>query len=452
MRNKLEYMRKILICLFILFGLIGLCDAANVNVKVVFPFTVENVHLEIWEPYYNNIILTESGHNEFSCNLKDLKEHMLFYIYYFLPQNKDTLYIASGNKYEGDKIPNRFDAYGLKYGKIYLNNQLLDNSFTVANFPGNSVTGLNISAQIISDSCFIPYYGESRHVNIDDRIPSEVAHRYKYLDKGLIYNSGTSITGWAIAINDNNIIDTSKIEVKYIRLYVFKNNVSTLLDNKEYKGNKGFSSQNDGGLYYRFPFFPEGDSHIDMPGTTNDSVLTFSPSSMPNKVWHWWTDRKESNGFDYDAYKVECKFRMKGHALVQVGIDFKVNDSIKELGVSDWYFEKNGEWQNAVFDTRTFNNSLTEVKNIEILKPDFNLYMNKKSNRINVDYNYISKGDYILSLYDTSGKLIYTRSFHTNISNDSFSFNISNKYPDLMIYKLTNENHILFKGKIKNFF
>ncbi len=404
-------LKQLLITLLIFTGtLLNLQGLCQVKARVVFPFNATNIVLHLWNPCCQDIVMTKTGQNEFSSDLP-ASDKLLFNISFDLPEfSIINWWIGAGNSYSGQLIPNRFDPHGLKYGKIYINDQLIDNSYTVQNSGNN---GLNIAVKININKSVVPLQDQSNiHLKIDDRIPPEVHHHYAY--KNISYPSATDIdiTGWVIAATDNNILDDCKIEIDYVRLYGKSGDNWISLTENQYST---YSSTDDGGLYSRYPFFPSGyDQHDPMPGTTNGNILTIYPSQNSKKVWHWWTPHVVSpNGFNYAAYKMVCYLRITGHALVQAGIDFKDSyNNTHELGCSDWYFENGGNWQEVIFDSQSIlsgtgkNQQATKYLEVSYLKNEQN---------ISVKYNGILIGSYIFTVYDNAGKCIVKSPL--NISN-----------------------------------
>lgn len=439
---------KLLMSLILLTNSI-IAFALNTNsatVRVVFPFKTANVILHLWNPCCQDIAMSFSGNNEYSSEVSYLADGLLmFNVEYDIPEFKiKSWWIGAGEPKEADHIPYRFDPHGLKYGKIYINNQLLDNSYAINN---NGNNGLNISVKVNPNGTIIPYYSNpGEHPKIDERIPVEAAHHYGFFNTSVPSSEDISVAGWVVALSDNNIIDTSKIEVDYVRVFGFYGSDSTLLSNNEYNS---YSPTNDGGLYYRYPFFPEGyDQHDAMPGTVSNGILSFYPSDNIRKVWHWWTPRYiTSNDFNFDSYKMECRIRITGHAVAQVGIDFRnASEVVHELGVSDWYFENRGEWQTIFFDTRSFKTSLISQNNSE---RKMDISYSKTEKVIILDYLGMDTGKYYLNFYNLEGKLLSKVSVNLTAINGEIKIPL-HTYPDpFLLYNISN-GVFSMKGKIQH--
>jgi len=415
----------------------------SINVRVIFFFNPQNVVLHLWDPCCQDLIMIENEPNEFSSLLTNINDRLLFNISFDIPEYSiDNWWIGAGNSYTDTLVPNRFDPHGLKYGKIYINNQLIDNSYTIKNSDNN---GLNISVKINNDNSIIPLYDESHiHLKIDDRIPQEVHHHNAYRNINVPYSDDNDINGWVIALTDNNILDSCKIEVDYVRLYGRINDNLILFVENEYNT---YSSLNDGGLYLRYPFFPPGyDQHDPMPGTVSNSILTFYPSQNIRKVWHWWTPHYIStNGFDYDSYRMECRLRIFGHALVQAGVDFRdENNHIHELGVSDWYFENNGAWQDVVFDTKSINMSTLKLK-----KPDNKLLLSyvKSENSLHLNYSDMTPGNYRFQLFNIEGQCLTKINVYLKSQSGEVLIPVHILKDSILVYCLSNR-HLTFNGKV----
>lgn len=331
-------------------GCLNPLESNGISIKVEFPFSAKNVKLHIWGPYSEIISMTETGNGLFIADVAYMDE-MIFNISYDLPEySVNSWWVAAGNTYKGALIPNRFDPHGIKYAKIWINNLPIDNSFVVQNPSGD---GLNIAFTIKKNNLIVPLSdNKETFMQIDDRVPAEVHHRFKYKNTSYPLPGDIDIAGWMNAVTGDCQSQNCLIEVDYVRLFGRTGNQLQLLAENEYNQ---FSANNDGGLYLRYPFFPAGyDQHESMPGNTNSGILTIYPSQSPDKVWHWWTPHYQSfDGFHFDSYVMVCKLRIEGNVIVQAGIDFKDRQNVThELGCSDWYFENGGTWQDVVFDTK----------------------------------------------------------------------------------------------------
>lgn len=433
----------ILIILLFISNIIFAQSSSSVNIRVVFPFNPTNVVLHLWDPCCHDFTMIKSGQKEFSSELTNINDRLLFNISFDIPEYSiSNWWIGSGNTYMNSLIPNRFDPHGLKYGKIYINDQLIDNSYTVKNSNNN---GLDISVKINSDNSITPLLDPSHiHLKIDDRIPQEAHHHYAFRNINIPGSGDINIVGWVIAITDNNIIDTCKMEVDYVKLWGRIGDTLVLLAENEYNT---YSPLNDGGLYLRYPFFPIGyDQHDSMPGNVSNGILTFYPSQNVKKVWHWWTPQYQSPvGFNYDSYKMICRIRIIGHALAQAGIDFKDgNNHIHELGVSDWYFENNGMWQDVIFDTKSIiSRTSTQIET------NSNLLLNylKSENSLHLKYSDIAPGNYDLQLYNIKGQRLIKIPINLNSQSGEMLIPIHNLSDSVLIYCFTNK-YLTLNGKI----
>jgi len=420
----------------LLFWLFTTFSITAAHVRIVFPFNPTNVVLHLWGSYTRDFNMASTGTNEYSVTIPDVNQYMLFNVCYDLPEyNITNWWIGAGNEYRKEIIPNRFDAHGLKFGKIYINHQLINNAYTVEN---GYDTGLNISVRINDDNTIEPHKIAGVKCRfVDDRIPAEVHHRYPYLNTKLPKANHVRITGWLQALTDNNIIGESKIEVDFIRVYGRKGNDSVLLVSHEYDN---YNPNEDGGLYLRYPFFPAGfDQHSAMPGTVKNGILTFYPSDVRDRVWHWWSHWHNSPiAYNYDSYKMISRLRITGHALVQGGIDFRdAAEKTYELGVTDWYFENGGEWQEVVFDSKkllktSVNSFVASDKRVEHM-------ITSHHEGFLLRYANIVPGEFFFSLFDVTGKLLQSQKL--NIDDNEGSIVIKSVYVnvnDLFLYELKN--------------
>jgi hypothetical protein len=442
LKSAISMKTNILPLLFWLFTTFSITAA---HVRIVFPFNPTNVVLHLWGSYTRDFNMASTGTNEYSVTIPDINQFMLFNVSYDLPEyNITNWWIGSGNEYRGDIKPNRFDAHGLKLGKIYINNQLINNAYTIEN---GYDTGLNIAVKINDDNTIEPHKISNRkHLFIDDRIPAEVHHRYPYLNTQLPQANHVRISGWLQALTDNNIIGDSKIEVDYIRVYGWNGNDSVLLVAHEYNS---YDPNNDGGLYLRYPFFPEGfDQHSRMPGSAKDGILTFYPSDVRDSVWHWWSHWHDTPiAFNFDSYKMISRIRITGHAVVQGGIDFRdAAEKTYELGVTDWYYENGGEWQEVIFDSRSFKT--TSGKTIIESGKSTDLQLVVQHDGYLLKYAGLIPGDYRFSLYDLQGQLLMNKQITIDdvAGKQLIKSDFVNQH-QILVFELSNQRGMNLTGK-----
>jgi len=133
-------------------------------------------------------------------------------------------WVAGRNSYLGSKIPNRLDCHGIKYVECFLNDQRIDYQYTVVNDPQN---GMNIKFIFNSDGTFSPV---QRPVPFfyDERIPTEVTHRRKYVDTNVPNDIQRFPLAWVQVITDNSQTENAWVEVDYLRLYGRRRDSGTL--------------------------------------------------------------------------------------------------------------------------------------------------------------------------------------------------------------------------------
>lgn len=378
----------------------------SVEVKVVFPYfevNEDNVTLTSWSPSAT-YTMEKLGENTYYTEILNVSDDVHFYISYTIPEFNLDAHVPGG-------------VGGIRYSRVYFDNKLLNNTYTVLNDEGN---GLNFSVKVVDENTISPHYTSYyQYSPIDDRIPPEVKHREGYeLDfDEFPGDSYHYILGWLQAITDNEILAESEIETDYFKLMGKKNGEWETFVHDDYQD--GFDTINHGGLYYRYPFFPEGyDDHDPMPADTQDGKLVFKPSGNRKKVWHWWNSEQYyiEDNLSYDIYKIEAKIRISGPALVQGGIDFRETQSGEtyEIGVSDWYTEEDGEWQIVTFEYE-LGSSVNMDKPAN--KADINIHYNPSSKIINV-VTTPSQGKTKWSVIDINGVAVQSGVKHSK------SFNI----------------------------
>lgn len=329
----------------------------NATMRLVFPFEVSNVQLLSWWPA-QTVQLNQIGPREFEGAAQLTSNSLICSIKYNINGFNGDYWVSGGNKYTGHMIPNRLDVHGIKCAKVFVNNQMISNLYTIKNWYGD---GADIAFRLNAFGGIEPFNdADHPHFPTDDRIPSEVHHHHAYLNTEVPYASDQDIAGWIVALSDNNFMEPSIVEVDYIRVYGLMGSAQTLLCEQNYDF---YNPVYDGGLYLRYPFFPIGyDQHDPLPASLSAGILSVTTSDYRTYSPHLWSNHHyASNWSTYDGYRLHCRVRITGHAVVQGGIDFRdASQTVHELGVSDWCFHGNGQWQDVVFDTRDFvaNNSI----------------------------------------------------------------------------------------------
>lgn len=419
--------------IFILF--LGCCLNAvnaqtNLTIKVVFPFQASEV---TYMGFWPNVTLpmVNTGPNEHSITTNvDVNGGLLFNIRYKLPvYNNQELWVAGGNSYTNSLIPHRLDAHGLKNARVYVNNELLSNLYTRRNAEN---TGLDISLKVGPYGLITPNPEATRpHIPKDDRIPNEVPHHKAYRNTDFPNTSDINVLGWIVALSDNESPDSCLVQVDYLRVYGYNGNDSILLCQHNFDS---FNTVNDGGLYVRYPFFPLEYASESFPGSVSNGVLSFYPSSNRKMAWHLWTNRYNSpQGFAFTGYKVVTRARILGHALVQVGIDFRnAAGNVHELGVSDWYFHKNGQWQLMTFDSRSIQTQTVMQQSPVFLQ----IKLEANTGQTQIDYSGLTKGQHLLEFFNAAGQRLCGHDF--NVENGSGRIQLpTNARTNTLIFKLT---------------
>jgi len=413
------------------------------NIKVVFPFSTTNVVFNGWDPDFS-IQMQPTGPNQFETTVySNSNGNLIFNISYDIPSyNLNNQWIASGNSYANPLFPERLDAHGLKYARVYINNQLISNLYTIEN---GEASGLDISVKFSDYNSISPFINNTHpHLITNDLIPTEAHHHYSFRNIAFPLSTDVSVLGWIIALSDNNFIDSSSIEVDYIKVYGFLDGDSTLLCDQEYSS---FDPVNDGGLYLRYPFFPAGfDEHDPLPASVSQGILTFYPSSNRHKVWHLWSERFYSpSGFQFDAYKIHCRARISGHAVIQAGIDFRdASETTHELGVSNWHFHKNGQWQDIIFDTRSI---ITSSSSSAQSDPSIQVHYNSLSHSFDIRFQNILPGLRTINLFNANGQLIHSQQINFTSSKGSISLSAVQPFSGSLLYSVIGHSDF-FRGKI----
>jgi len=305
----------------------------------------------------------------------------------------------------GDQLLYITTKHGLQYVNLYMNNQHIGSQFLVDNldpdYPGANLLFTVSPSGIVSPSL------SGHRLLINDRIPNEVAFKHDTVFYQTAPQGFTQVNAWIVVLSDNNFLDSVVVDIDYIRLYARFGDYEELISTQEFNT---YNPAYDGGLYIRYPFFPPGDNHIPMPATLLDQeMIRFYPSDQRRKVWHSWTYNWVPVAPEHTSYRMECRYRARGHAVLQGGIDYKSASNVwKEAGQGNWYFTTNWEWDTLRFDTYSPQVSQNDQKEsgnltIQCFGQDKGLYLLFDSK---------SEGDYSWHLSDMFGRKIYEHESH----------------------------------------
>lgn len=255
--------------------------------------------------------------------------------------------------------PEPFDLYpqwvngpnGIECAEVKINGVMLDRAYST----DNGLGGTDITFKLNSDGTPSP---GGTSISYNDNVPPEAAHQKRYVGNSLPPSGQQYLQAWVEAIHDYRYpSNVSTVEVRSIKLYSYLqgNSYPTLLQNYTYIPNTTFY---DGGLFYRYPWFIRGqyDYHSPMsPYAVINSMgeLSFHPSDLKLKVWHWWNEPRVLVPSNSYAFRVEVETRITGKVCVQAGLDFKSAAEPRgtECGAGDWFFES-PYWQTVVFDSK----------------------------------------------------------------------------------------------------
>ncbi|MCC6549875.1 MAG: T9SS type A sorting domain-containing protein [Ignavibacteriaceae bacterium] len=296
------------------------------------------------------------------------------------------------------------------YAKVYVNDVLLNNSYVQSDG--------NVHYKISSNGSIMPVDDVGQSI-VNDRIPPEVHwpfYKIHYPNNPSHSNSNINqVIAWAAVITDNNYDMPVKVEIDYLRLYARTTLGDILLTADEYT--TGFNQSSDGGLYWRYPFFPPGfDQHKPMPAIVENGALVFYPHQHRDTVWHFWNSQwpRPATSPQHTSFFAEISYRITGKAAIQIGIDFYggSGDStyrILESGVSDWGLETyNNEWKTLTFDTKPAVTSLEEESG-NIIDKKFEMlqnYPNPFNPNTTVEVNLPESGKFSLMIYTVDGEQV----------------------------------------------
>lgn len=374
------------------------------RITIVFPY-FEPVNPEIVTTgNWNFTPMTKLSSNTYLLEARQLNagEPFMFYARYTMPPfNSGQPYYISTKEAGLNRI---------LYAKVYVNDVLLSNTFVRADG--------NIHYKISSNGSVLPIEETGQSV-VNDRIPPEVHWPYyKIHHPNNPSHSNPNINqvvAWAAVITDNNFDMPVKVEIDYLRLYARTVSGDILLTTDEYTS--GFNQTSDGGLYWRYPFFPPGfDEHKPMPANTENGFLVFYPHQHRDTIWHFWNSQwpRAATSPQHTSYYTEIKYRITGKAVIQIGMDFYGGSGnstywILEAGVSDWAFETyNNEWKTLTFDTKPALTS-SEEEGGNVIHKKFEMlqnYPNPFNPETTVEVYLPENGNFSLMIYTVEGERV----------------------------------------------
>jgi hypothetical protein len=186
--------------------------------------------------------------------------------------------------------------------------------------------------------------------------PPEANYQHETIRWTTPPNGFPYILPWAQAVHDNRKgTKTSTVEVDYFEVWAVVAEKNIFVRDNQY--NSYDSESKWFGLYARNPWFSNQAVPVQMPVEyTAEGYLRFHPSTVTDKVWHWWITGNPKAALPTGTQRIWIRicFRITGPALVQIGADFyqsAVNDpqpgTITEYGASDWYSESLN-WQTVI--------------------------------------------------------------------------------------------------------
>ncbi|KAF0200001.1 MAG: hypothetical protein FD170_3852 [Bacteroidetes bacterium] len=239
---------------------------------------------------------------------------------------------------------------GIEYSKVYMNDQLINSSFLVDNL-NIQYPGANFMFTINSNGLVNPAMVPQR-LKVNDRIPPEVHYKHDTTFYSTAPFNLPLVNAWIVVLSDNNYIMPDQLFLDYIRLFAITQNGDVLIGSQEYNE---YDPIFDGGLYVRFPYFPEEVNMVSdpMPGIINNGMLIINPSTARDKVWHSWTKGFAQVTPQHLGYRMEARYKASGKIAIQGGIDFVPGDwaSRTEAGQGDWKFETNNVWDTVSYSS-----------------------------------------------------------------------------------------------------
>ncbi|MEW6584837.1 MAG: hypothetical protein AB1442_04395 [Nitrospirota bacterium] len=217
-----------------------------------------------------------------------------------------------------------------------------DVSFTLSEGYGNKAVYVwfkdaagNISASV----------SDSIHLAIA-AAPPESPEPVAFFNMGLPPVGWTSGQAWINAVDDAAKPGDSSVEIDWVRFYCIVGGFETIVSG-EYTGNETGIIPDGGGLYLRNPWFGGDDYHEPLSYLSTGETVTYPLSSGSDRVWHP-IGKRETVPVGATRCYASARVKPDGEALVQVGLDFWVNETVgycgpelcnKEASGSNWYGE-----------------------------------------------------------------------------------------------------------------
>lgn len=176
--------------------------------------------------------------------------------------------------------------------------------------------------------------------------PPESPHQEAFFNMGIPPVGWTSGQAWINAVHDTSKQGTSTIEIDWVRLYCIVGGIETLVAG-EYTGNNTGIIPDGGGLYLRNPWFGNNNYHEPLSYLSTGETVTYYLDSKPDRVWHAIGKRAIIPPGATRCY-ASARVKPNGNSLVQVGLDFWVNQTAsycgpelcnKKASGSNWYGE-----------------------------------------------------------------------------------------------------------------
>jgi hypothetical protein len=185
--------------------------------------------------------------------------------------------------------------------------------------------------------------GDSIHLAITEA-PPESSRQEAFFNTGIPPAGWTSGQAWINAVHDIGYPGDGSVKIDWIRLYCIVGGSETFVAG-EYPGNETGVIPDGGGLYLRNPWFGNNDYNEPLSYLVTGEIVTYPLSSITDRVWHPIGKR---TAVPVGATRCYASARVKpeGGALVQVGLDFWVNQTAsycgtgycnKEASGSNWY-------------------------------------------------------------------------------------------------------------------